>query len=74
MKVCEILANIRDLIHSDSFKQDYRAYPTAFTRNYQLTAALVSIFIVNLVKRSLQSELNIFTDRLSLPYVFKQAF
>lgn len=74
MKVCEILANVRNLIHSDHFKQTYRAYPTAFTRNYQLSAPLVSIFIVNLVKRSLQSELNIFTDRLSLPYVSKQTF
>lgn len=74
MKVCEILANIRDLIHSDRFKQTYRAFPTAFTRNYRLTAPLVSTFIVSLVKRSLQSELNIFTDRLSLSYVSKQAF
>lgn len=74
MKVHEILAKIRDLIHSDCFKQTYRAYPAAFTRNCQLTLPLVSTFIINLAKRSLQSELNIFTGKLSLPYVSKQAF
>lgn len=70
----EILEQTRQHILSENFKNTYRAAEHDFSRNYLVTFPFLIIFILNLVRKSLQSELNSFIKILSLPSVSKQVF
>lgn len=51
---------LKDLLFSEEFKERHRQKQTNFTRQRQLPFAIVVIFLLNLVKRALQDELDEF--------------
>ena len=73
-KTYEILERLRVLIMSEGFKNSCRSSTRDFTRCCLLTFPMLILFILNLVRRSLQSELNKFIKIVSLSYISKQAF
>lgn len=59
---------------NEHFRNECKAHHKNFTRCCLITFPVLISFILNLAKRSLQSELNKFIKILSLPYISKQAF
>ncbi len=55
-----LIACAKQLIESDAFKERHRTSKTAFSRNRTLTFPIVTLFLLNLVKRSMQDELDEF--------------
>ena len=55
-----LINSIKQLIESPAFKERHRTWKTAFTRNRTLTFPIVLLFLLNLVKRALQDELDEF--------------
>ena len=53
-------ACVKQLIESEAFKKRHRTSPEAFSRNRTLTFPIVTLFLLNLVKRSMQDELDEF--------------
>jgi hypothetical protein len=51
---------LKDLLFSEKFKERHRQKPTNFTRQRSLPFVIVVIFLLNLVKRALQDELDEF--------------
>ena len=51
---------LKDLLFSEDFKERHRQKQTNFTRQRRLSFAIVVIFLLNLVKRALQDELDEF--------------
>jgi hypothetical protein len=73
------LDQIKTVLESDDFKQRHRRSEKDFTRKRSLTFNLVILFLLNMVKRSLQDELDEFFKVLSgqaiaLRMVSKSAF
>ena len=73
-KTHEILEKIRELILSENFKKAHRTTDQDFTRDCLATFPVLIVFILNLIRRSLQSELNNFIKILALPSISKQVF
>ena len=73
------LSRIKQLLESNAFKERYRTCEKAFTRNRTLTFPIVILFLLNLVKRGLQDELDEFFkaftgDKVATRVVTKSAF
>jgi hypothetical protein len=73
------LDQVKTVLESDDFKQRHRRSEKDFTRKRSLTFNLVVLFLLNMVKRSLQDELDEFFKVLSgqaiaLRMVSKSAF
>jgi hypothetical protein len=62
--ICYI-ARIKQLLESEAFKERYRTSEKAFTRHRTLTFPIVILFLLNLVKRGLQDELDEFFKALN---------
>jgi hypothetical protein len=73
-KTHEILEKLRILILSDNFKMIYRSNEENFTRSCIVSFPILILLILNLMRRSLQVELNNFGKFMSLPIISKQAF
>jgi hypothetical protein len=70
---------LKQLIESLAFKERHRTSKTAFSRNRTLTFPIVLLFLLNLVKRALQDELDEFFkalagSKVALRAVSKSAF
>lgn len=59
---------------SEEFKDNFRKRSHYFTRNCLFTFPILVTFILNLIRRSLQVELNAFTKILPLKPISKQTF
>ncbi|CDZ79597.1 Transposase DDE domain protein [Candidatus Rubidus massiliensis] len=68
----EILEKCRELLLSTTFKNACRSSEKDFSRNRILRFPLLIVFILNLAKRSLQSELIKFSGILTLTFISKQ--
>jgi len=55
-----LIACAKQLIESEAFKERHRTSKNAFSRNRTLTFPIVTLFLLNLVKRSMQDELDEF--------------
>jgi Transposase DDE domain len=55
-----IIKLLNNIISSNQFINQHRLYPTAFTRNRSLPFKSVIVFLVNLLKSSIQNELDKF--------------
>jgi hypothetical protein len=55
-----LIACAKQLIESDAFKERHRTSKKAFSRNRTLTFPIMTLFLLNLVKRSMQDELDEF--------------
>ena len=55
-----LITRIKRLLESDAFKERHRISKKAFSRNRTLTFPIVILFLLNLVKRALQDELDEF--------------
>lgn len=55
-----LIACAKQLIESDAFQERHRTSKEAFSRNRTLTFPIVTLFLLNLVKRSMQDELDEF--------------
>ncbi len=55
-----LIACVKQLIESEAFKERHRTSKKAFSRNRTLTFPIVTVFLLNLVKRSMQDELDEF--------------
>ena len=73
-KIHEILAKIRTLILSENFKAAHISTNKSFSRNYLVTFPMMIVFILNLMRRSLQSELNSLVKIIGGPPISKQVF
>ena len=73
-KTHEILQVIRTQIMSEIFQVTHRVNTTDFCRKYLLTFPILIVFILNLVRRSLQAELNKFTNIIDFSFISKQVF
>ena len=59
--VCQgLIEKLRTRLHSDEFKERHRQSETDFTRKRSLTFVVVVMFLLNMLKRSLQDELDEF--------------
>jgi hypothetical protein len=58
------IARIKQLLESNAFKERHRILQKSFTRNRTLTFPIVILFMLNLVKRALQDELDEFFKAL----------
>ena len=77
-----LISCVKHLIESDDFKEQHRTSEKAFSRNRTLTLPIVTVFLLNMVKRSLQDELDEFfkliqnkkiADRVVTKSAFTQA-
>jgi hypothetical protein len=59
------ISQIKQLLESHAFKERHRTCEKAFTRNRTLTFPIVIMFLLNLVKRGLQDELDEFFKALN---------
>ena len=73
-KTHEILEEIRTLILSENFKTAYRSTNKDFIRDCLITFPILILVILNLMRRSLQSELNNLVKVIYVPIISKQAF
>lgn len=73
-KAHEILEKIRVLILSENFKKIYRVNDKNFIRNYLITFPVLILVILNLMRRSLQVELNSLAEVTCMPIISKQVF
>jgi len=73
-KTHNILEKIRLIILSENFKMTYRSNKEDFIRSCIVTFPILILLILNLMRRSLQVELNNFGKFMSLPIISKQAF
>ena len=73
-KTYEILEKIQILILSKNFKTDHRSTDKDFIRNYLITFPVLILVILNLMRRSLQSELNNLVKVICVPIISKQVF
>lgn len=73
-KTHEILEKIRILILSENFKAAHRSTNKDFIRNYLITFPALILIILNLMRRSLQSELNNLVKVICVPLISKQVF
>lgn len=64
-KCAQILEIIRRFLLSDELLMMGRLNETAFTRKRMLTFEKITLFIVNLVRKTLQLELNLIQQYLS---------
>lgn len=69
-----ILDKIRNQIQCENFKKNSKYTSQYFIRNCLITFPVLILFILNLPRRSLQSELNNFVKVITLPSISKQAF
>jgi len=74
-----LLNRIKQLLGSEAFKEKYRTSEKAFIRKRTLTFSIVVLFLLNLVKRSLQDELDeffkaILGSKIAARVVTKSAF
>lgn len=59
--VCQgLIEKLKNRLHSDEFKERHRQSEKDFTRQRSLTFVVVVVFLLNMVKRSLQDELDEF--------------
>lgn len=71
----EILEQLRKYIFSNDFKNKHRSSVKNFNRQTLLSFPVLIIFILSMIRRSLQSELNSFVKTsLTLPSISKQVF
>ena len=70
----EILEHIRKLIHSEDFKNTCRSNDYDFTRRCRLTFPRLLALLINLVRKSVQCELNTHLKIIDTPHISKQAF
>ena len=73
-KTEEILEKIRTLMLSEKFKIIHRSNKQNFIRDRLVTFHILIICILNLMRRSLQSELNNFAKITGLSVISKQTF
>ncbi|CAN5505522.1 hypothetical protein BH10BAC1_BH10BAC1_21470 [soil metagenome] len=73
-KTHEILEKIRFTILSENFKMIYRSNKEDFIRSCIVTFPILIVLIINLMRKSLQVELNNFGKFMHLPIISKQAF
>jgi hypothetical protein len=73
-KACEILSEIRTHIFSENFKKNHRTTNQSFVRDCVITFPILILLILNLLRKSLQSELNELPDTLKIPIISKQTF
>jgi hypothetical protein len=73
-KTHEILEKTRTLILSENFKKAHRSTDRDFLRNCLITFPILILAILNLMRRSLQVELNNFSTNISIPFISKQVF
>lgn len=73
-KAHEILEKIRLIILSENFKTNYRLNKKDFIRSCIVTFPILILLILNLMRRSLQVELNSFGKFMQLPLISKQVF
>lgn len=73
-KTHEILEKIRLTILSKNFKMTYRSNKEDFIRSCIVNFPILILLILNLMRRSLQVELNNFGKFMYLPIISKQAF
>ena len=59
---------------SVSFKETYKTSSKDFTQNCLVNFPVLILFILNLVRRTLQTELNSFSKMIKLTAISKQAF
>ena len=60
-----LLSRLRGVLESEGFLQRHRSSEQAFSRRRRLTFIVVIVFLVNMVKRALQDELDEFFRLLS---------
>ena len=73
-KTFEILKKIQEKLMSEKLKNKFRKRAKDFTRNRLLTFSILITFILNLIRKSLQAELNNFMKILPLKPISKQTF
>ena len=74
-----LITCVKQLIESNEFKKRHRTSQMAFSRNRTLTFPIVTLFLLNLVKRSTQDELDEFfkaiqNKKIATRVVTKSAF
>jgi hypothetical protein len=74
-----IITCVKHLIESNDFKERHRTSKKAFSRNRTLTFTIVTLFLLNMVKRSLQDELDEFfkliqNKKIAARVITKSAF
>jgi hypothetical protein len=73
-KTFEILETLREKLMSEEFKSKFRRRSQDFTRHCLLTFPVLVVSIVNLIRRSLQVDLNNLSKILPLKRISKQTF
>lgn len=73
-KTHEILTKIRTHIFSENFQENYRATKRDFIRKRLITLPVLTLLILNLMRKSLQAELNSLDNVIPLPIISKQVF
>ncbi len=78
-KYIGLLNELREQIESEQFVQEHKEKPTDFTRQRCLSFAMVVLFLINMVKRPLQDELDemfraLQGEKIALRQVSKSAF
>jgi hypothetical protein len=73
-KTHEILEKIRTLILSENFKTTNRSTNQDFIRNCRITFPILILAILNLMRKSLQSELNNLVKIIDMSTISKQVF
>jgi Transposase DDE domain len=73
-KTHDILEKLRGLIQNEDFKKAHSVKQQDFSRNCLINFEFLVIFILNLIRRSLQSELNSFSKIIDARPISKQAF
>jgi hypothetical protein len=73
-KAHDILEKLKILIQNPDFKKAHSVKEQDFTRNCLANFGFLVIFILNLIRRSLQSELNSFSKIINARSISKQAF
>jgi hypothetical protein len=73
-KTHEILEEIRTLVLCENFKMAHRSSNQDFIRSCLVTFPILILVILNLMRRSLQSELNNLPKVICVPIISKQAF
>ena len=73
-KTYQILEKIRTLILSEKFKTAHRLTDRDFIRNCLVTFPILIMSILNLMRKSLQAELNDFVKIIDMTIISKQVF
>lgn len=70
----QAILSLSNLLQTDSFQDNHKLHPTAFTRNRKLTFTSITGMILRMIKQSLQISCNWLADLIEAEAASKQAF